>query len=282
MIAVTGATGGIGGEVVRLLLEASQQVRVLVRQPEKAAALRGRAEVVQADLLKPETLPAAFAGATKAFVLVGTISDIPAAAGPIFQAAERAGVRHVVFVSSGTIEIEPPTTVGRWHLEGEKHLKATSMGWTMLRPGNFASNTLRWAGPIKSQGAVFAPHGQHRTAVIDPRDIAAVAAKALTSPGHEQKTYVLTGPKPITTEEQVSSLAAVLGKPLRFVEVPEAGARAGMLKAGMGELLADAVLELQRPGRAMRQELTTTVADVTGRAPRSFDEWARDHAAAFA
>jgi uncharacterized protein YbjT (DUF2867 family) len=282
MIAVTGATGNIGAEVLRLLLEANERVRVLVRDPKKMASLKDRVEVHQADLMKPETLPAAFAGATKAFILVADIHDIPTASGAIFQAAERAGVRHVVFVSSGTINITPPTTIGGWHLEGERLLKATSLQWTMLRPGNFASNSLRWAGPIKAQGAVYQANASHRSAVIDPRDIAAVAAKALSTAGHEGKTYVLTGPTAITAAEQVNTLGAALGKTLKLVEVPEAGARAGMLKAGMSETLADAVLQLTRPGHTLEQLVTTTVADVTGRPARSFEQWARDHVGAFA
>src|SRR5438128_1327658 len=137
MIAVTGATGNIGGEVVRLLLQAKQPVRVLVRDPEKVAGLTGKVEIVRADLMEPKTLQAGFAGAEKAFILIPSIKDIPEIAESIFQAAERAGVRHVVFVSSGTIEMKPPVTVGNWHLEGEKKLKATKLAWTMLRPGNF-------------------------------------------------------------------------------------------------------------------------------------------------
>ena len=255
---------------------------MLVRDPKKVGALEGKVEVAQADLTKPETLQAAFTGAQKAFILMASTPDIPTAAGPIFQAAERAGIKHVVFVSSGTIEYQPPVVLGGWHLEGERLLKATSMAWTMLRPGNFASNSLRWAGPIKAAGAVFTAHAAHRSAVIAPRDIAAVAAKALSSPGHEQKTYVLTGPVELTAGEQVQILATVLGRPIRLQEVPEAGARASMLKAGMPDVLADAILELTRPGFAHNYPVTTTVAEVTGKAPRSFEQWARDHAAAFA
>ena len=213
--------------------------------------------------------------------LVASIKDIPTASGPIFGAAERAGVRHVVFVSSGTIEMKPPVTVGDWHLEGERQLKATSMAWTMLRPGNFASNTLRWVGPIKSQGSVFASNPNHRSGVIDPRDIAAVAAKTLSSPGHEQKTYVLTGPTAITAADQVRILSDALGKPLRLVEVPEAGARVGMLKAGMSEVLADAILQLTRPAHTLENVVTQAVTDVTGQPARSFEQWARDHVSAF-
>ena len=281
MIAVTGATGNIGSEVVRLLLEANQTVRVLVRDPQKLAALKGQVDVVQADLMKPQTLKAAFAGVEKAFILIADVKDIPTAAGPIFQAAEKAGVRHIVFVSSGTIVIEPPVTIGKWHLDGERLLKATSMKWTMLRPGNFASNALRWAGAIKDQGAVFAPYPNNSSGVIDPRDIAAVAAKSLTSPGHESKTYLLTGPAAITTADQVKTIGDALGKPIRVVEVPEAGARAGMLKSGMPEVIADAVLELMRP-HSLNDMVTTTVADVTGRPARSFEQWTRDHLRAFA
>ena len=282
MVVVTGATGNIGAEVVRLLLQAELEVRVLVRDPEKVRALAGRVEVVQADLLKPETLPAAFAGAQKAFILIASIGDIPAVAGAIFQAAERAGVRHVVFLSSGTIEYQPPVVIGQWHLEGERLLKATSMAWTMLRPGNFASNTLRWAGPIKAQGTVFTAYAEHRSAVIDPRDIAAVAAKALSSAGHERRTYVLTGPAMLSAVEQVHILAETLGKPIRVQEVPEAGARAAMLKAGMSAALADAVLELTRPGHTLTHPVTTSVAEITGSPARPFSAWARDHIGAFA
>ena len=281
IIAVTGATGNIGAEVVRLLLQTDHQVRLLMRDPSKVGALGGKVEVATADLMKPETLQAAFTGAEKAFVLMASTHDIPSAAGAVFQAAERAGVKHVVFLSSGTINYEPPVALGNWHLEGERLLKATSMKWTMLRPGNFASNTLRWAGPIKALGTVFAAHAEHRSAVIDPRDIAAVAAKALSTPGHEGKTYVLTGPTMLSAADQVRILAEALGKPIRLQEVPEAGARAGMLKSGMPEVLADAVLELTRPGHTITSPLTATVAEVTGSPARSFEQWARDHVTAF-
>jgi uncharacterized protein YbjT (DUF2867 family) len=281
MIAVSGATGNIGSEVVRLLLEAGEKVRVLVRDPSKAAALSAKVEVVKADLMQPETLAAAFKGADKAFILVASIKDIPTAAGKIFEAAEKAGVKHVVFVSSGIIEYAKPAVIGDWHLEGERLLKSTSMQWTMLRPGNFASNSLRWAGMVKA-GIIFSTNAEHPSAVVDPRDIAAVAAKALSSPGHEGKTYVITGPVAMTAVEQVAILSKAIGKPLRVQVIPEAGALANMMKGGMPEALAAGILELTRPGNNMKQVVTTTVADVTGRPARTYEEWLRDNARAFA
>src|SRR5438552_3092227 len=117
MILVTGATGAIGSEVVRLLLGGSQQVRVLVRNPAKAAALEGKVEIAHGDLNQPDSLQAAFKGAKKAFVMVGEIKNLPEVASHVFRTAEQAGVEHIVFLSSATIEIDPPTQVGKWHLE---------------------------------------------------------------------------------------------------------------------------------------------------------------------
>lgn len=208
--------------------------------------------------------------------------DIPALSPALFESARRAGVRHVVFLSSATIHIEPPTQVGRWHLAGEEALKASGMAFTMLRPGNFNTNTFRWAATIRAQGKVFVPYAESRSTPIDQRDIAATAAAALTGSGHEGKTYALSGPEVLTPRRQVEILAATLGRPLELIEVPEAGARAGMVKAGMPEGLANAVLELMRAGAGEAHDLVTTaVRDVTGAPARTFETWARDHASAF-
>jgi uncharacterized protein YbjT (DUF2867 family) len=281
MILVTGATGDIGGEVVRQLVAGGVRVRALARDPAKAAKLGAGVEVVKGDLLAPETLGAAFDGAEKVF-LMGLGQQLPRIVEHAAPAAERAGVRHVVLLSSSTILTDPMVTIGKWHRAAEVRIEATGIPWTMLRPGNFMSNTLRWVATIKAQGAVFSPSGQGRSAPIDPRDIASVGVKALTTPGHEGKRHVLTGGALMTAAEQVEVLAAALGKPLRCVDVPEAGARAGMLKAGMNEEMADALLEVMRRVREGGEALqTTTVREVTGAEPRTFATWAAEHLAAF-
>lgn len=282
MILVTGATGSIGSELVRLLVSGGHRVRALARDPEKAKALGAGVEIAQGDLTRPEGFPAALAGVEKLFAMFNA-HDVPERSGPLFEAAKRAGVRHVVFLSSATIHIQPPTQVGRWHLAGEEALKSTGLAFTMLRPGNFNTNALRWAGSIRAQGSVFVPFAESRSTPIDQRDIAAVAAGPLTSAGHEGKTYVLSGPEVLTPRQQVEQIGAAIGRPLKLVEVPEAAARAGMMKAGMPEALADAVLELMRAGAgAAHDGVTSTVSDVTGAPARTFAAWARDHARAFA
>lgn len=279
MILVTGATGNIGGEAMRLLLARGERMRALSRDPARLAGKADGAEVVRGDLLQPETLGPALDGVEKALLVAGA-EDLPAAAANIVR-ARSATLRHVVLISSWTIAFEPPTAIGNWHLAAEEVLKASGLAWTMLRPGYFASNALRWAGSIRAQGAVYAPVSA-ATAPIDPRDIAAVAVRALTEPGHEGKTYVLTGEVVATPAQQVEQIAAALGKPVRLNEVPDAAAHAGMIKAGMPEALADAILELAHAGLARPEpDLSGDVRAVTGAAPRSFADWVRDHVAAF-
>jgi uncharacterized protein YbjT (DUF2867 family) len=279
MILVIGATGNIGGEALRLLLAGGASVRALSRDPSRLAGKAPGAEVVRGDLMEPDTLVPALAGVEKVLLVAG--ADHLAAATENLIRARSATLRHVVLISSSTILVEPPTILGRWHLAAEEHLKASGLAWTMLRPGYFASNALRWAASLRADGAVYAPVGGS-SAPIDPRDIAAVAVRALTTPGHEGKTYVLTGEQVVTPAEQVAQLGAAVGKTFRLVEVPDAGARAGMLKSGMPEIFCDAILEMAQAGRAEREPLVTgDVRAVTGAAPRSFADWVRDHVAAF-
>ncbi len=278
MILVVGATGQIGGELVRLLTAANAAVRALTRDPEKAAHLPAGVERVRGDLGAPETLAVAFAGVDKAFVMAHATPHMQGHVKNAVAAAKGAGARHIVFLSSYSVEHLPSSALGRWHRAGEDEVAASGIDFTFLRPGNFASNALRWGETIRAQGAVFDASAGSRSAPIDPRDIAAVAAAALTSDGHAGKSYTLTGPEVMTAREQVDVVARVLGKPVRHVPVPIEGARAGMLKGGMPEVIADAVLELVKGGDSLAEPLlTTAVRDVAGREAHTFETWARDN-----
>jgi uncharacterized protein YbjT (DUF2867 family) len=281
MILVTGATGNIGGAVLDRLIEAGQKVRVLARDPAKLSSLGGAAEVVKGDLAAPETLDAAFAGVDKAFV-VATGPDLAQLAGNAFDAAKRAGVKHVVFLSASAVDIEPLGAIGRWHQEAEAKLKASGLAWTILRPGPFASNALQWAATIKAQGAVYLPTGEGKSAPIHPLDIADVAALALLSPGHEGKAYDLTGPEALSTSEQVDKIGAAIGQPLRHVDIPEDMARGWLIRSGLPEVMVNAMLELMALTKAGQGEAVTgAVEQLLGRKARTFDAWAQESAAAF-
>jgi (4-alkanoyl-5-oxo-2,5-dihydrofuran-3-yl)methyl phosphate reductase len=281
MILVTGATGNIGSEVVRSLVDEGHRVRVLSRNPEQATRFPKSVEFACGDLQQPGTLKVLLTGVEKAFLLAGAM-ELQGITRNFVAAARRAGVKHIVLNSSGTIGLLQKTKIGEWHLEAENKLRSSGLRWTMLRPGNFASNTARWAGMIRSQGTVFAPCN-HQTVPIDPRDIGAVAAAVLGGSGHEEKTYDLTGPEAMRPSEQVACIGKAIGRPLKFVEVPMASARANMLKSGMPEILVDSILDLiEADGAETAPHITTTVQEITGRQARTFAEWSKDYAKAFA
>src|SRR5215217_4525373 len=204
MILVTGATGTIGGEVARQLIAAGVKPRLLVRDPKKAREFEGKAELVQGDLAKPESLDAAFKGMQKLFLVSSGVDGRTLEKNAI-AAARRASVQHVVKLSViGADQSE--LTFSKWHAEVERALLDSGLKWTLLRPGSFMSNALFWLETIKSQGAFYDPQGEGKYSPIDPADIGAIAVKALTGPGHEGKAYTLTGPESLTLAQQAATL----------------------------------------------------------------------------
>lgn len=281
MILVTGATGTVGSEVVAQLLAAGQPVRVLTRNPEKAAKYAANVEIAQGDMESPETLTAAFTGVDRAFLLA-TGPALARLEGNAIEAAKAASVKHIVKLSAAGAEIDPGIALGRWHRESEEHLEASGLAWTILRPGAFASNTLSWAPSIKAQGMVFHVMGNGATTPIDPHDIAAVAVAALTMPGHEGKIHDLTGPEALTNAALVEKIGRALGKPLQCIDAPEAAARSGMLAEGMPLVLVEAILELMALTRSgYGAKVSPTVEEVLGRRARTFDQWLEAHLDAF-
>ncbi|HEV8044189.1 MAG TPA: SDR family oxidoreductase [Rubrobacter sp.] len=285
MILVTGSTGTNGGALVEELVALGAPVRAMVHTPQKAGSVeREGVEAVVADFDAPETLDAALEGADRAFLVTPPDPRQVEWERNFVDAANRAGVRHVVKLSVLGADEGAPVRFGRVHAESERHLEESGLAYTILRPGGFMQNSLAYAGSIASEGRFYAPLAEAKMAWIDVRDIAAVAARTLTEDGHEGKTYELTGPRAISNREIAEKLSAATGKPVEHVEVSLEDAREGMVGAGLPEWLADGLVELNRevyePGYAA--DVTGGVAEVTGREPRGFEEFARDHAGAFA
>jgi uncharacterized protein YbjT (DUF2867 family) len=278
-ILVTGGTGGIGVPLVKMLVAAQARVRVLTRDRARAQSVLGDGvEFVEGDLGKPDTLAPALAGCERVFFLGAAGPTLAVDAAAFAKAAKAAGVRHVVAISSGTIEMTPKVALGTWHAAMEAAFTGAGLATTFLRPDNFASNALRWAGLIRGKGMVFSSAADSQSVPIDPFDIAAVASVALTAPGHEGKVYVLSGPSVVSMREQVAIIGRELGRSLNVVEIPPEKARAGMVDNGVPPAMADAILELM--GHSPRP--STAVRDVTGREPRAFAEWVHENRAAFA
>ena len=274
MILVTGATGNIGKPLVRELAEAGARMRVLVRDAAKAPP---NVEVAVGDLDDAGAVRDALDGIETGFMLCSS----PPQEATFIGAAKKAGVKRIVMLSSGGV----PFGVGGGpaHVAGEALLRGSGLRWTILRPWEFMSNALRWVPTVRLQRAVFEPAGSGKTPLIDPRDIASVAARVLGEDGHDGKTYDLTGPAAIGRAEMVAALAKALGKPLNYVDVPEAAFGDQMAKLGLPPFVLEGVLGFYRMVREGKlAETKPDVERLLGRPARSWDDWVAENAAAFA
>jgi uncharacterized protein YbjT (DUF2867 family) len=273
VLLVTGATGNVGREVVAALAARGEDVRAVVRDPARASAPAG-VELVQGDLELPESLTPALAGARGVFLLGGW-SDMPGLA----QRIERAGVERVVLLTSRSVvggRADNPVT--RMWLDAEAAVRATGLAWTLLRPSGYQSNALRWLPQLQQGDVVRAPWPDVAIAAIDPADIAAAAAVALTEPGHAGEAYSLSGPEPLTPADQVATLAGVLERPLRYEPLSDEEARVAMA-ADTPEPYIEAFFRFYSAGEFDDSPVLDTVERITGRPPRTFAKWARAHAA---
>ena len=282
MILLTGATGTVGRLVARRL-PVAEPVRLLVRDPERAAALAGaHVEVVGGDLEDPAGLRRALTGVRSALLV--TANPLTHSHDENFLTAARAaGVGHAVKLTTLSVT-EPDATdlITEWQRENERLLRTSGLSWTLLRPRAFMSNTLGWARSIRAEGLVRSANGTVATAAIDPRDIADVAVRALMDPEeHAGRAYALTGPAGVTPVEQTEILGELLHRRLKFVELTEHQVLQGLL-ARHPEPVARALAEsAARARNGSKGQVEPAVAELLGRPARSYREWAAEHLSEF-
>ncbi|MGN9837949.1 NAD(P)H-binding protein [Nonomuraea sp. H19] len=270
-VLVTGATGTVGRALVEQLLAGGQEVRALTRNPAKANLPSG-VEVVAGDLADTAGLTRAFEGTTAAH-LIGFAGDDYAPlhnAEEIVRVAEQSGVRKV--------------TVLRGDLEKgslEQAVEAGELEWTHLSPVEFMSNALEWAPSVREEGLVREAFPDFKSAMVHEADIAAVAAVALTSDGHAGKEYFITGPQALTVPDKVRIIAEVLGREVKYVELSKEERVALWRESGYDDEAIDWFLMMNTNPPAVGYTVLPTVEEVTGKPPRTFAQWVRDHAAAF-
>jgi uncharacterized protein YbjT (DUF2867 family) len=279
-ILVTGATGTIGSRVLAALAESKGvDVRAGVRAGDQAAELRGaNIKSVDFDYEKPDTISAALRGVERAFLLPPMGENQVAICNRFVDLAKQAGVKHVVKLSAFGCDREPGIVLGRAHRAVEKHIEASGLAWTFLRPNNFMQNFVNYHPPDK-QGNIYLPWGNGAVSFIAAEDVGAVAARVLSSDGHERKAYTVTGPEAITVAQAAQTISEATGRTIKYVDVPEHAARKAMLDMGMPNGMVEAMMELHAIDKAgYAAAVTTTVKDVTGRAPKTFREFARENA----
>ncbi|MEU5951110.1 NAD(P)H-binding protein [Streptomyces sp. NPDC047525] len=278
MIVVTGATGNVGMPLTQALTEAGEQVTAVSR---RAVAMPDGVRHVTADLAEPAGLKPALDGAKALFLLLsGDLHAPEARPADIIGLAAASGVRRVVLLSSQGVATRPlgPSRVAMRAVEDA--LRESGLDWAVLRPGGFASNALGWAESVRTQRTVAAPFGDVGVPVIDPADIAEVAAACLVDDRHTGGVYELTGPEVITPRQQAEVIAAALGSPVRFHELTRDDAKAAMTRFVPAEL-ADDTLDIIAAPIPAELRISPDVERVLGRAPRPFNDWVSRNITAF-
>ncbi|MFI5678816.1 NAD(P)H-binding protein [Streptomyces cellulosae] len=276
MILVTGATGNVGSELVKQLVDGGHDVRAYIRNPDKAAQLLDAAEIAIGDLDDTTALHKASEGVDVVFFMQA--APLPAQAQNVVDAAKAGGVNRIVVLSSIGTVIHPRPIIGEMINTRDDVLRDSRIAITYLRPNTLSSNALWWKNSIDSEGKVYDPTDPGLTSPIDPYDIARVAATVLTQSGHEGHGYILNGPEALSAKEQVEILADVLGRDIEFVSVtPEQFAEVN-IERGTPESQARGLQNLHELFRAGRSGvLADDVQNLTGSAPRTFRQWCEEH-----
>lgn len=279
-ILVTGSTGNVGSRLVRLLSSAGQAVRAFTRAGEKSS-FDPKVEVAAGDFTDRSSVRQAMKGVTRMYLLTAG-HELEQHEANVIDAAKEAGLDLVVKHSVAGAPYKA-MDIAKWHRAGEERLEASGLPWVFLRPAPFDTNAFAWVTTVKAQDTVYGALGDAALPVIDPEDIAESAAAVFANPDkHKGKAYDLSGPESLTTEQQVRALSAALGRPLKYVNVPDNAARDAMLGMGMPAPYVDAMVNMVQALRSIgRIEPAGGVKTLTGHEPRTFQQWAQANAGAF-
>jgi uncharacterized protein YbjT (DUF2867 family) len=282
-ILITGATGKVSSGIIAQLKGSAHRLRALVRNPEKAEELRRQGVELQAgDLEKPWTLAPAFAGVDTVWILAPPGPRAPEQCSNALWAAKQAGARHVVRLSAFGAAHTAPTINSRLHALSDAELAASGMPFTILKPHYFMQNLLMAARNVVERGVMELALADGRMGIIDARDVSDFAAHVLTSTGHEGKTYTITGPAAVPMHEVAAAISAAIDRAVKYVPISLDDQRQWLLQMGIDEWTANLLWDYSAAFSANWGNLVTDdFQRVTGKAPRSTAQFAKDFAGAF-
>jgi len=285
-ILVTGATGTVGGEVVKQLSAKGETTKAAARSAndDTFRDLNG-VQVVQLDYNKPDALATAFKGVEKLFLLTPFQSNMVDLTSNLVSEAKNARIKYIVKQSVMGADAEPGITPGLLHRQAEKIIEESGIPFTFLRPNFFMQNFVNfYSHSIKTQGAFYAPAGDAKVSFVDVRDIAAVAVQSLITDDdkHKGKAYDITGREALSYGQAAEILSKEVGKKVNYVNVSDEDARKGMKDIGMDEWTINSLIELFEITRAgYASTISPVVEQVTGNKPVSFSQFAKDYAKFF-
>lgn len=278
MILVIGGRSKIGAALVGELLDRGERVRVLVRASESAASLPAAAEAATGDLADEGSLVTAMTGIEKVFLLS---SPHPAAVSwhrNAVDAARRTQVQLLVRSSILGAERKSDAEFISAHTTSDRYTEDSGLPYVIVRPNLFLQNIPESTIPaIDASGTLYVDAGDARISMVDARDVAAVAAVALTEPGHAGAHYDVTGPEALSYHDVAVKLTAALGRPVSYVSAPDSAVRQALQGAGLSPWFADALVGLYQDYRrsgtvGYAAQVTDTIRRLTGRPARSLDD----------
>jgi len=278
MILVIGGRSKIGSAALDQLGRRRASVRALVRSSEPSAAFPPPIDTVTGDLREPASLEAAMKGVEQVFLLCGPTPDEVTLNRNAIDAARASGVRLVVRSSILAADPASTATFVRNHGESDAYLARSGLAHVILRPNYFAQNVPESVIPtIDSDGRFYANLGDARVSMVDTADVGAVAAVVLTNPGHDGKTYDVTGPQALSYDDVASKLSSRLGRRIEYVDVPDTAARSALTGAGLDDWLVDSLVSLfaqyRRSGTdGYATQVTDTVEQLTGQPAHTLED----------
>jgi uncharacterized protein YbjT (DUF2867 family) len=282
IIFVTGSTGKVGTQVVEQLAASGANVRAAVQATSNVEAIkRAGAETVVMDFNDRESIRKALEGVGKVFLVTPLVHNMVDVTAGFVEEAAKSGVKHIVKLSVMGADAETPIVLALWHREMENKIESSGIPFTFIRPTHFMQNFLGMP-TIKSQAVFYQSTGDGKTASVDTADIAAVAVKTLSEDGHEGKAYDVTGPEALSNYDVAEILSRVTGKQVSYVDVPDEVIRSGMTAGGVPDWLVESLIELNAAQKAGHTAaVSPAVEEVTGRKPKSFEQWAGENIDAF-
>jgi uncharacterized protein YbjT (DUF2867 family) len=289
-ILITGSSGTLGSEVVKQLSGSISDVKVkaAVHSIENAnKAQHEKVETIQIDYDKPENLSSAFKGVDKLFLLTHPSPKTVEHESNLVNEAKKSGVRYIVKQSVMGADLKADVEVMRLHRQAEQIIEESKIPYTFLRPNEFMQNFVNFhRHSIKNNNAFYLPAHDAKVSIVDVRDIAEVAVKALTDNNgngiHYDKAHLITGLEAISYHYAAEILTTATGRKVDYVSISDEEARGGMKEMGMNDWLINTILELYnyyRKGYA--SYVSSAVEEVTGRKPITFAQFAKDYAEAF-
>jgi uncharacterized protein YbjT (DUF2867 family) len=278
MILVIGGRSKVGAALIGELLGRGEQVRALVRAGAPAGHLATAAEVVTGDLADEGSLVTAMAGVEKVFLLSSPHPDAVGWHRNAIDAARRRPVQLLVRSSILGADRESPAEFISAHTTCDRYLEDSGLPYVIVRPNLFLQNIPESTIPaIDASGTFYADAGEARISMVDTRDVAAVAALALTEPGYAGAHFEVTGPEALSYTDVAAKLTSVLGRRISYVGASDDAVRQALLGAGLTTWFAGALVGLYQDYRrsgtgGYAAQVTETVQRLTGRPARSLDD----------